>query len=283
MSDIPLRATRSKLETHLSDWPPAARQLIVSATAPARHQRRVEKTLAAAIREVLLRWGPGRDVEAAAAVTEVPRAAVAAVLALDLHGIGGPLGAGGDGRQTDRLLSELGSGRWHASDGPAYRAAAEAALAAVLRPARATTTWHTDATTGGLYCNPLDVVQLDRPAAGWESIRIPPTVDLDNAARQILAAEYTYPLVARWDAVPMGETDGILRFALGFLIRRAGDEEGYVTPVETPAHWQLPTVRTCLLQRIGVDFPAPSGINAVGQARNWAALLEQLTTKTATA
>jgi hypothetical protein len=91
--------------------------LVISAGAQARHNSRVEDTAQAAL----------------AAADGCPLTA-AFLLALDLGGIGGPLGIAGTA--TDRMpaFSALGKGRWNATDGPAYRAAAEAALRRISAP-----------------------------------------------------------------------------------------------------------------------------------------------------
>jgi hypothetical protein len=89
------------------------------ATAPARHRARTEATLAAARATGPL---PPGD--------EVIRAAV--LIAADLNGVGGYAGAGsstGDCKTTRMAwASRLGKGRWNATDGAAWRGAAEAAL-----------------------------------------------------------------------------------------------------------------------------------------------------------
>lgn len=88
--------------------------LIWRAGAPARHQQRVERTKAAALE---------------AAGGDTPLAII--LLSLDLHGVGGKLGVSGGA--TRRLLhGGLGSGRWNAGDGAAYRAAAESALVELI-------------------------------------------------------------------------------------------------------------------------------------------------------
>jgi len=89
-------------------------------TAPARHAWRVEKTIAAA----------------AAVLGNPCRVMQAALIALDLHGTGGTAGCGAGAGETVSLRAPwargLGKGRWQASDGRAYRAAAEQALGALI-------------------------------------------------------------------------------------------------------------------------------------------------------
>lgn len=85
-------------------------------TAGARHASRVDATIDAA-RAFLDGMDPS-DLQ------------VAALVAVDLHMTGGPGGMGGLCGGTDRLLAfqKLGKGRYHASDGGCYRAAAIEAL-----------------------------------------------------------------------------------------------------------------------------------------------------------
>jgi hypothetical protein len=92
-------------------WTEEAIQVARKATSRARHDWRVRQTL-----------------EAAGAAFGMAEAAC--LILLDMHGIGGPCGAGGAGCRTDRApwARSLGSGRWQASDGDSYRAAAKAAL-----------------------------------------------------------------------------------------------------------------------------------------------------------
>jgi hypothetical protein len=96
-----------------------AKELLLRAGAASRHQARVDATIAAA--------------QAAAIVDPVTytRAAAYFWLLMDYHGCGGPLAGAFGGKRTDRLpeFSKLGKGRWLASDGNAYRAAALEALA----------------------------------------------------------------------------------------------------------------------------------------------------------
>lgn len=101
-----------------------AAELLVSIGANHRHELRMRASIEHA-RDYIYDWvcpftdeGPtSADVEAAAALT----------LLADIHGIGG-LFSGAFGSGTGRLLSRLGKGRWNASDGPAYRAAAASAV-----------------------------------------------------------------------------------------------------------------------------------------------------------
>lgn len=84
--------------------------LLWRAGGPARHEKRVTATLAAADK-----------------LADGDVALAAFLQILDLHGVGGRLGC--EGIATQRLLSgNLGSGRWQAGDGAAYRASAQEAL-----------------------------------------------------------------------------------------------------------------------------------------------------------
>lgn len=93
-------------------------------TAPARHAWRVAETRRAAEAEIA-RIGlsaPGDDMH---------EPIVAALIALDLHGLGGRANCGGYGSGTTRCTwaRGLGSGRWQAGDGGAYHGAATHILA----------------------------------------------------------------------------------------------------------------------------------------------------------
>jgi len=101
----------------------AAASIIAQATGPARHAARVEATLAAATQWLLAN---SEHVDQSAMPHNL-----AWLLILELHGVGGPLNAGGKDASTSRILKSLGKGRWQASDGAAYRAAALAALTSV--------------------------------------------------------------------------------------------------------------------------------------------------------
>jgi hypothetical protein len=100
----------------------AALELLLKATAPARHLGRVEATLAAATAGVNL--GPGGWAE-----ETLPSVQAARILA-DIIGIGGPK-VEALGLATVRLpaFQRLGKGRRQASDGGAWMAAAQGALA----------------------------------------------------------------------------------------------------------------------------------------------------------
>lgn len=89
-----------------------AREFLLRATAPHRHNVRVEATLACARR-----------------MAQGDTAAAAALLLADIVGIGGPQNEAA-GLGTSRLagFGGLGKGRKQASDGPAWMSAAEAAL-----------------------------------------------------------------------------------------------------------------------------------------------------------
>jgi len=108
--------TWASIEASLSTLSAEDREALRRLTAPARHAWRVERTIAAA-----------------AAVPGHPcRAMQAALIALDLHGVGGTAGCGSGPSQTSTLRAAwargLGKGAWQATDGRAYRAAAEEAL-----------------------------------------------------------------------------------------------------------------------------------------------------------
>lgn len=92
-----------------------AAEIVRRATAPARHEARIEATLAA------VRSHLGDDA--------INPAAVVAELIADLNGVGGPFGAGMGAATWRRPWARaLGSGRWQAADGWAYMAAAVEAL-----------------------------------------------------------------------------------------------------------------------------------------------------------
>lgn len=93
------------------------REALRRLTAPARHAWRCQQTVVAGL---------------SALGDRAEHALVAALIALDLHGVGGPSNAGGAGSGTlrARWARSLGKGRWQASDGGAWRAAAESSLLA---------------------------------------------------------------------------------------------------------------------------------------------------------
>lgn len=136
---------------HLRGWhsiPEIARDLRIKATAPERHRARVAATIRAAmdylydLPEDAERIRPLRDLlfpvplsDRAEYATwtdlQAVRRRTAALILLDLHGIGGRGGFTGDGTARMSWAGALGKGRWHASDGGAWRAAAEAAIVAL--------------------------------------------------------------------------------------------------------------------------------------------------------
>jgi len=118
---IPTPPTWASIAAQVTDLGEEDREALRRLTAPARHAWRVERTTAAA----------------AAAIPGTPcRALQAALVALDLHGTGGTAGCGAGASETASLRAPwaraLGKGRWQASDGRAYRAAAEQALGALV-------------------------------------------------------------------------------------------------------------------------------------------------------
>ena len=95
-----------------------------------RHQQRVKATLASAYLKATANF-PEKSADADASAT--------LLLILDLIGIGGPNGMGwtnGQAGATDRLFDNLGQGRFNASDGEHWRAAALEALCSLytMRP-----------------------------------------------------------------------------------------------------------------------------------------------------
>ena len=118
--------TREQQETQLAELfdkgaYAASVQFITWLNAKDRHEARVAATKAAA-----------DEVELAPKEEEADRVLKrVVVLTMDLVGYGGPFNCGwtrGEGGASDRILIHLGKGRWHASDGGAYRAAANRAL-----------------------------------------------------------------------------------------------------------------------------------------------------------
>jgi len=106
--------------------------LIRRATAPERHERRIQATIDAALKAVLEIYS-SPDLELRRVTPFVCRMA-ATLIALDRNGTGGRYGAGGGGAATDRMswARELGKGRRQASDGPAWMAAAADAESLLL-------------------------------------------------------------------------------------------------------------------------------------------------------
>lgn len=87
------------------------------------HPTDAEKFLCRTLAYSRHRWRVQTTLDAAFSLAGNDPAGAFLVLILDMNGIGGPYGAGGDGKRTDRLLV-VGSGRWQAGDGYAYHAAA---------------------------------------------------------------------------------------------------------------------------------------------------------------
>lgn len=104
----------------------------VKASAAFRHASRVRATIDCARHIVAI-----SEIEVDHRDQDLYDLMVLAVLTLELRGIGGPGGYGhpstahGGLGATRRLLPFLGSGRWHANDGDAWRAAAAEAITIV--------------------------------------------------------------------------------------------------------------------------------------------------------
>lgn len=143
MTAVPTIADR------LRGWhciPEIARDLRVKATAPERHAR-VAATIRAGmdylydlpedaerirpLQDLLFQVPSDRAECAAWTDLQSVRRRTAALILLDLHGIGGRGGFTGDSTTRMSWAGALGKGRWHASDGGAWRAAAEAAVVAL--------------------------------------------------------------------------------------------------------------------------------------------------------
>ena len=90
---------------------------LVAATACYRHARRVDATLDAALTGIM-GWVDGTVVRTMALVR----------IFFDLHGVGGFRGLGGGRSARNELFAHLGTGRWQARDGGAWRGAAESAV-----------------------------------------------------------------------------------------------------------------------------------------------------------
>ena len=91
-------------------------ELLCKATAPLRHEARVQATMGAALTRAARTGLEGEEA----------RRFAGWLCALDVEGIGGPGGWGGWGSSTGRMAwaGGLGKGRWQASDGGVYRGAA---------------------------------------------------------------------------------------------------------------------------------------------------------------
>jgi len=130
-------ALRQEMEG--AGFPSPAIDVAVNLTAENRHWWRVERTLAAVAEYALgeleepprlhlpgrgylgPQQGPDADAD--------DLRSICVLLALDLHGTGGPGGRGGVGATTRMPWArELGAGRWRAQDGGAWEAAAKRAL-----------------------------------------------------------------------------------------------------------------------------------------------------------
>jgi hypothetical protein len=116
---VPTAKEAYEIATQLGLTDYTARNAYVKRSASARHNARV-----AATKKVVL-----DATEFLVTAEGRPELAARAILQLDLAGIGGQSCLGGDSCKTDRLVPSLGKGRWNASDGPAWRAAAQDALA----------------------------------------------------------------------------------------------------------------------------------------------------------
>lgn len=134
------------IDDALRGWdgiPNTARDIHISQTAPERHRSRVLGTIRAAAEYLAgpetgaelysiceRRMLPGGDAYAQEwADSEPTRMRVAALIRLDLHGVGGRGGyeGGSTVRMKYAVQACLGKARWNASDGGAWRGAAECA------------------------------------------------------------------------------------------------------------------------------------------------------------
>lgn len=120
---------REQLPSDLSD---DAVELIRRATAPMRHEKRVNATVDAALTAVLEIYS-SPDLELRRVTPFMCRIA-ATLIALDRNGTGGPHNAGGGFAATARMswARGLGKGRRQASDGAAWMAAAADAESLLL-------------------------------------------------------------------------------------------------------------------------------------------------------
>ena len=105
-----------------SEWPDFYREAIIAAHGAERHASRVAATRAAA-----RAWLERDESEASDREIEI-------LIHLDLGGVGGRGGYEGGATRRIPYAATLGSGRWHACDGAAWRAAAEAAISGSAPP-----------------------------------------------------------------------------------------------------------------------------------------------------
>lgn len=185
-----------------------SREAIRAATAPARHAARVQATRDVAIAEAKRLAGDGYEGSAWAA---------AALLRLDLAGIGGECGLGWEsGGATLRApcFRVLGSGRWRAADGEAYRAAA-AAAADALDP-EGTVLVRLYAADGYVWVDSGEGHRLATFDATWA-----PWIEAE--ARRLLQRE-AYALLAssEFPGHELKRADALLRWALS--VQRAAVE-----------------------------------------------------------
>lgn len=151
------RYTGPTIADALKGWegiPTEARDIRISQTASERHRARVLGTIRAAA-EYLAGPEAGADLAAICerrmlsggdegaqewSDSEVTRRRVAAMIRLDLHGIGGHGGysGGATARMPYAVQAGLGKARWQASDGGAWRGAAESAAEVLFGGADAT-------------------------------------------------------------------------------------------------------------------------------------------------
>lgn len=125
------RAMRERLATDGVTGPAA--ELLIGASAAARHEWRVYTTLRAADIAVVGAYPEGGDMLPPETWGAREKALVTGLLVADLIGIGGPRHGGHARAGTARMswAKGLGSGRWQAADGQSWLAAAQDALAVV--------------------------------------------------------------------------------------------------------------------------------------------------------
>lgn len=116
--------------------PGEATATLLRFTAPARAEARARETSAAARTWAAMIAGqdPARPRATGVTVEAEERAVAAALLLLDLVGVGGRAGVEGVGTARLPCFRRLGRGRKQAGDGEAYMAAAQAALSELLHP-----------------------------------------------------------------------------------------------------------------------------------------------------
>lgn len=207
---------------------------IASLGASERHAWRVGATLRAALEAADSETYPtaSEDAEARQAL-----AVAWALVALDIDGVGGPRGMGGAGGASGRMpwARTLGKGRWQASDGRAWEAAAVEAREALVRALGETPHLAVDELPYGEKPVATLVVRAGQTACSITKT-VPLAWEAAEARRQIASAyaERRYDRAAPWGRL-LNATEKSMRArdaatALGLALTLAASEAGIPLP-----------------------------------------------------